>query len=326
MDSITQATLGAAVGYAVLGKKWGRKAALIGAVTGTLPDLDVVLLPFFDELQKISIHRGFSHSILFSVVGGLVIAYFLKRITWSRETHFARIFLLTFLGLFTHILLDTFTTYGTQLFLPFSDLRVSWDSITIFDPLYTLPLLIGLFWSVFILKRTSKYNALPNQLGMVVSSLYLLFTLVHKGYVEKEIDRQLTLQDIKYDQMLSVPVVIGNVTWYGVVRDDTNLYLGKYNALSDNNIKFEAFPINDDLLEGLNPYLIDRMKWFAQDFYTILEADGKLRFYNLQCDMQGVRTIGDYRAPTAFFYEIDPLPNGNYKLTSGVHPKENGEK
>jgi uncharacterized membrane protein len=46
MDSITQATLGAAVGQAVLGKKIGNKAAILGAIGGTIPDLDVVQVPF----------------------------------------------------------------------------------------------------------------------------------------------------------------------------------------------------------------------------------------------------------------------------------------
>ena len=55
MDSLTQATLGAAVGEAMLGKKIGGKAALIGAVIGTIPDLDVLLTPFFTPLENISI-------------------------------------------------------------------------------------------------------------------------------------------------------------------------------------------------------------------------------------------------------------------------------
>ncbi|MBO6510809.1 MAG: metal-dependent hydrolase, partial [Roseibium sp.] len=44
MDSITQFVLGAAVSTACLGKTLGpRKAALIGGVLGTVPDLDVFL-------------------------------------------------------------------------------------------------------------------------------------------------------------------------------------------------------------------------------------------------------------------------------------------
>ena len=65
MDSLTQIVLGASVGEAVLGKKVGNKAALYGAIAGTIPDLDVLAGYFVDEITAIEWHRGFSHSILF---------------------------------------------------------------------------------------------------------------------------------------------------------------------------------------------------------------------------------------------------------------------
>ena len=42
VDSLTQATLGAAVGEMMLGKRLGNRALAWGALFGTLPDLDVV--------------------------------------------------------------------------------------------------------------------------------------------------------------------------------------------------------------------------------------------------------------------------------------------
>jgi hypothetical protein len=39
----------------------------------------------------------------------------------------------------------------------------------------------------------------------------------------------------------------------------------------------------------------------------------------MQCDMQGVKTYGDYKAPTAFFFEIEPKENMDYKLSVGMH-------
>jgi hypothetical protein len=41
----------------------------------------------------------------------------------------------------------------------------------------------------------------------------------------------------------------------------------------------------------------------------------------MQCDMQGVREFGDYKAPTAFYFEITPQEFGGYSLTSGMHQK-----
>jgi len=223
------------------------------------------------------------------------------------------------MALFTHVLLDAFTSYGTQLFLPFTDWRVSFDSISIIDPVYTLPLLVGVLLSVFYFKKNDKKRGLPNNIGLVVSSLYLLFTLANKQNVEQVFQTQLEEQNIPFFRMLTVPVAIGNTTWYGVAKDKTHLHIGKYSHLEKNKIEFHSFPINEKLLIGLDGKLVDKMKWFAQGYYTVAEKDGKIRIYNMQCDMQGVREFGGYKAPTAFYYEITPKENGEYDLTSGMH-------
>ena len=67
MDSLTQMVLGAAVAEATLGKKVGNKAALWGAVAGTIPDLDVIGMFFLNTVDELHFHRGFTHSILFSL-------------------------------------------------------------------------------------------------------------------------------------------------------------------------------------------------------------------------------------------------------------------
>ncbi|MBT8221249.1 MAG: metal-dependent hydrolase [Bacteroidia bacterium] len=322
MDSLTQAALGAAIGEALLGKKLGHKAALAGAVIATIPDLDVLLLPLYNDLDRISIHRGYSHSILFTVLGAFLFAYILNRIKWTKTASYWKLWLFSFLALFTHVLLDTFTSYGTQLFLPITDWRVSFDSISIVDPVYTLPLLIGLIVSLFIYKKKHKRRNLPNTLGLIISSVYLLFTLANKQHIQNVMYDQLESQGISHYRLLTVPVAIGNTAWYGVAKDDKQLHIGRYSLLEKNPIDFESFDINDQLLEELDPYLVDRLKWFAQGFYTVAEYEGKIRLYNMQCDMQGVRSFGDYKAPTAFYYEIEPLESGEFRLDSGMHSSD----
>lgn len=319
MDSLTQAALGAAIGEAVLGKKLGQKAAIAGAILGTIPDLDVLLLPFFNDLQSISIHRGYSHSIVFAFLAAFVSAYVMDRIKWTKSISYWMLWLFSFLALFTHMLLDAFTSYGTQLMLPFTDWRVSVDSIGIVDPVYTLPLLMGIGLSLYLYKKKHPQRGLPNSIGLIVSSVYLLFTLANKEHIETVMAEQLQANQLPHYQLLTVPVSAANLEWYGVARDDKKIHLGKYSILKKNKIQFESFDINDHLLEELDPYLVDRLKWFAQGFYTVAEYEGKIRVYNMQCDMQGVRKFGDYRAPTAFYYEITKKGNGQYDLTSGMH-------
>jgi len=59
VDSITQAALGAAVAEAGMGgRRLGNKAILWGVALGTLPDLDVVVYPWLDHIERLEWHRG----------------------------------------------------------------------------------------------------------------------------------------------------------------------------------------------------------------------------------------------------------------------------
>jgi inner membrane protein len=79
MDSLTQITLGAAMGEAVLGKKVGNRAMLWGAIGGTIPDLDVMANLVTDEITALAFHRGISHSLLFAVAAPFLFGYLVHR-------------------------------------------------------------------------------------------------------------------------------------------------------------------------------------------------------------------------------------------------------
>lgn len=235
---------------------------------------------------------------------------------------YRRAYLLSFFSLFTHVLLDAFTTYGTQLLLPFSDWRVSFDSINIIDPVYTIPLLIGVIASLYFYKSNDEKRSIPNNIGLIISSIYLLFTLANKQHIQREFYKQLKEQNIPSYGLLTVPVKVGNMQWYGVAKDDTALHIGKYDILKDNVIDFHSFTINNQLLADINPKLEQKLDWVSQGYYTVAEKVGIIRVYNMQCDMQGVRVYGDYNAPTAFYYELTPTNNGDYELSTGMHHRE----
>ena len=85
MDSITQAALGAAIGKATLGKYIGNKSIVIGVVVATIPDLDVALYLIYNKFEMLSIHRGYSHSILVSLIGSVLLSLLFKRMKWTKE-------------------------------------------------------------------------------------------------------------------------------------------------------------------------------------------------------------------------------------------------
>lgn len=320
MDSITQAVLGAAIGEAILGKKIGNKAAISGAIIATIPDLDVFLYLFYDKFEMLSIHRGLSHSLLGIFVGTLLIAFILSRIKPFRAIKPATLLLFVGLCLFTHVLLDTFTAYGTQLFLPFSNQRLGFDSINVVDPLYTIPLIIGLFLSTYIYKSSEK-GAKYNNYGLIISSLYLVFTLLNKQRVNADIAAQLAEQNIQYKDLLTMPVGIANINWYGVAKSQDSIFMLKYAPFADDNKSIESFPIHEQYLNLIDKEVADKMRWFAKGFYTVDKENENIRVYNLQVDMRGITKVGNKKAPTAGYFEISNQ-NGKTNFSSGSIKKQ----
>ncbi len=178
MDSITQFALGAAIGVTVMRQKtpvW--KSALIGGLTATLPDLDA-FIDHGDPIRNMTYHRGESHAIFYHTLVAPLIAWIITRLPGER-VHFRPWLLSVWLILITHAL-DLMTVYGTQIGLPFLKGAYGISSIFIIDPLYTLPLIIGLIVTG-LLKSPARYRA--NHVGLILSTLYLVWSVGAQGYV-----------------------------------------------------------------------------------------------------------------------------------------------
>jgi inner membrane protein len=151
MDTVTQALLGATVGQAVFGRVLGPRALVWGAVGGLLPDLDIAASAV-DPMGEWLYHRGPTHALWFGPVVGPILGVAAARALEHRrpsstapEAERRRAWIGLFvLSLFTHPLLDVFTTYGTQLLAPFSDRRFAYDAIGIIDPAYSILLILAL--------------------------------------------------------------------------------------------------------------------------------------------------------------------------------------
>lgn len=283
MDSLTQITLGAAVGEAVLGKKVGNKAPLWGAVCGTIPDLDVLVNPLFSEATQLSIHRGFSHSILFALIAAPLLGYLLSKIHKKDKVDWKSWSFLVFFAVFTHPILDAFTNYGTQLFSPFSNYQVAFNTIFVIDPLYTVPFLISVIVILF-LKRDSKKRKFINYLGLGISSLYLAFTIVNKIYINSVFEEQMNLLGIKYEKYMTSPTPFNNILWRGLIKTSNGYYEGFYSLFDQvDEVKFNYIPRNDGPIKGISDsYAIKQLLWFSGEYYTITEKNNDFFFNDLR--------------------------------------------
>ncbi len=279
MDSLTQAALGAAVAEAGLGRTGiGNKAILWGVALGTLPDLDVLLYPWLDSVDRLYWHRGLSHSLLFMLAAAPILGLLIRRIH-RPSVGLLRATLTVFAILLTHVLIDVFTVYGTSVLAPFSDLRLGWNNLFIIDPLYTLPLLLGLVVAWFS-RPGSNWRARANRLGLGLSSLYVVWSFAAKSQADRHFAAALAEQKIPFSQWMSSPTPFNTVLWRCLAANEDSLWIGYY-SLNDppGHIQFDRLPRNRHLLQGLEESRSVRaLRWFTGDFYGVSERDGQVVF------------------------------------------------
>ncbi|MDD7886155.1 metal-dependent hydrolase [Flavivirga sp. 57AJ16] len=286
MDSLTQIVLGAACGEAVLGKKIGNKALLFGAIGGTIPDLDVYVgsLLFNNEIDAMLFHRGFMHSILFSVFAAFLLGWGIyklynsgKRIHTTTKNDWIKLF---FWSLFTHPILDCFTPYGTQLFAPFSNYRVAFNNIAVVDPIYTLPFLICMIVLMFF-NSASNRRKLWLKLGLGISSAYMLFTIGNKFYIDAVFRKSMAENNISAERYSTQPAIFNNILWYGIIETDSLYFVANYSLLDRKNrfLDFKSLPKQRDL-KPIEFNDIKNLAWFSNHYYSIYKVADNAYQYN----------------------------------------------
>ena len=160
MDPLSQGIVGSIAAQQPANKKVILLSIILGFLSGMAPDLDIFIRSSNDPLMSLEFHRQFTHSLIFIPVGGLICsAFFYFLFAKKQNLTFKTTYLYCTLGYGSHGLLDSCTSYGTQLFWPFSDTRIAWNTISIIDPLFTIPLLIIVVLTIFkrkmILARAS---------------------------------------------------------------------------------------------------------------------------------------------------------------------------
>jgi inner membrane protein len=273
MDSLSQLVLGASIGVAVMGRRtavW--KAALWGGVAGTIPDLDA-LVDFGDAVRNMTYHRAESHGLFYLTLLAPLLAWLISKVH-GETALFKRWCVALWLALFTHPLLDTFTIYGTQLLQPFSEHPFGIGSMFIVDPMYTLPLLLGL---IVALVRRQFAGLRWNALALGFSCLYLAWSVAAQAYVERIVRTQLAAQGQSSTKFFATPTPLNTIAWRVVVMEGNGYSEGFYSFFdSDQQIKFDSFPSQSALIDELKDnWAAQRMAWFTHGFYSLREVKGE---------------------------------------------------
>ncbi|WP_282042900.1 metal-dependent hydrolase [Winogradskyella flava] len=301
MDSLTQIVLGAACGEAVLGKKIGNKALLFGAIGGTIPDLDVLVgsLIYGNEIDAMLFHRGFMHSVVFSILGALLLGWLVhklyntrKRLHTTTQKDWMQLF---FWSLFTHPILDCFTPYGTQLFAPFSNYRVAFNNIAVADPLYTVPFLICVIILMFF-KRKHIQRRFWLKMGIGISSVYLFLTVSNKFYIDNVFKSSLSEKNLSYARFSTQPAILNNILWYGIAETEDSYHVGFYSLFDATNRFSDWQTIPKIRVFTKNHYRdLDCLAWFSNDYFNVeKQEDGNYLYKDLRYPL--VETRNGYKA------------------------------
>jgi inner membrane protein len=215
-----------------------------------------------------------------------------------------------FWSLFTHPILDCFTTYGTQFLLPFSSERISWDNIAVADPMYTLPFMFCLIVAAFY-RKSNPTRAKWNNAGIIISSIYMIFTLCNKQYINAVFRDSLASQNIEAKRFMTSPTILNNVLWSGVAETDSAFYYGSY-SLMDKEKKFFLKRKDKTSTALLAKYqeteTMKTLRWFSRDYYYMLQdRPDTISYYDLRFGTFKIKAT----APDEFVFKFDLTNKGS---------------
>jgi len=152
VDNICHTLVGAAVGEAGLKRRtrYGNATLMLSA---NIPDLDVLV--FLTDVSPVSFRRGWTHGLpaqlLLPVAVALLfwIAGRFRPVRDERDPplHAGWLLLLSYIGVYSHVLLDLLNTYGVRLLAPLEWRWFYGDAMFIVDPWLWLVLGTGVWLS-----------------------------------------------------------------------------------------------------------------------------------------------------------------------------------
>ena len=267
MDPITQGTVGAAFAQSTANKNNILRIGVIGFLAGLAPDLDVLIRSSNDPILFLEYHRQFSHSLFFIPFGSLIVALLIFPLV-KKSMSLKTVYIASFLGYATHGLLDACTSYGTQLFWPFSNERVTWNNISIVDPLFTIPILILVGTAIKTRKRLFSFFAI----GWAAFYLSLGFVQYERALSAAN---ELAESRGHNAERLTLKPSFGNlILWKSIYQHEQTFYVDAIRTVQSSTVclgeSIKIFNYQQHLpgldKESQQAEDVERFRWFSQDY------------------------------------------------------------
>jgi inner membrane protein len=156
----------------------------------------------------------------------------------------------------------------------------SWATLFIIDPLYTLPLLVGVLVAIF--RRKTAGPAL--RAGLVISTLYIGWSWVAQATVSRNVEVTLASMQLQDAAVFLTPTPLNTLLWRVVVMTDDGHLEGFDSLVVDEGmIRYTAYPSAVDAMEDASDiWAVDRLRWFARGFVRARIEDDKLVMSDLR--------------------------------------------
>ena len=137
-------------------------------------------------------------------------------------------------------------------------------------------------------KRTSPKRRKLNNLGLIISSAYMLLTLILKGITYQKFTEALQQQNILYSEIETKPSPFNTILWTANVDTKEAYLIGHYSFFDTKPIQFTAYPKNHEWLEGLKDEgNVQRLIKITKGWYTITKENEKLYLNDLRFGLLG---------------------------------------
>lgn len=308
------------MGEAFAGKTVGKKAMLWGVLAQSIPDIDFIASLWLNTSDNLLAHRGFTHSILFCLLLTPVIASLAYHIHKPHNITLLKWVLFIGSAISIHLFLDAFNNYGVGWFEPFSQERISFDTIYVADPFFSIIPGIALVL-LLIMRQKSLLRKWIWKFGLVAPLFYLCYSLANKFYVTVETKKILSAQNITYNKLLITPAPLQTWLWFVVVGNDSGFYTG-YRSVFDKQKNIElTFKPQNNAIKSLvqEPDQLNSLIRFSQGFYTLEQRKDSIIFFDLRFG----QIIGwqNSKEDYAFYYYLQPNVDNTLVVQRGRFAK-----
>jgi len=161
------------------------------------------------------------------------------------------------------------------LFWPFSTQRISWNIVSIIDPIFTLPIIIGIILAVY------KKNKLFARVAFIYATIFLSLGFIQKQRAEDALYTIVDQRGHQAERILIKPSFANRHVWKLIYEYKGYYYVDAVKLLWDTKLisgaSIQKLNIKRDLAwlpkNSQQAKDIERFRWFSDDYLAINPDD-----------------------------------------------------